>query len=112
MIAGHGGTTAVSDLPTSHGLAGTAGPQRRIKECGDPRARSWSHLSSHSHACIHVHRHSHFVSVVGQGYRLCASVENGLPLKYWPSSMRGLGTACWGRLVTTEYALRKLLTVV
>src|SRR5437588_6702855 len=38
MIVGRGGTTAVSDLPAGHGLAGTAGPQRTIKERGNPRA--------------------------------------------------------------------------
>jgi hypothetical protein len=38
MIVGRGGTTAVSDLPTSHGLARSAGSQRTIKECRDPRA--------------------------------------------------------------------------
>jgi transposase InsO family protein len=38
MIVGRGGTTAVSDLPAGHGLAGNAGPQRTIEECGDPRA--------------------------------------------------------------------------
>jgi hypothetical protein len=38
MIVGRGGTTAVSNLPTSHGLAGAAGPQRTIKERGNPRA--------------------------------------------------------------------------
>jgi hypothetical protein len=43
MIVGRGGTTAVSNLPTSHGLAGTAGPQRPIKERGNPRAAPRSH---------------------------------------------------------------------
>src|SRR2546423_14539862 len=38
MIVGRGGTTVVSDLPTSDGLAGNAGPQRPIEECGNPRA--------------------------------------------------------------------------
>src|SRR5437870_4756704 len=38
MIAGRGGTTTVSDLPTSHGLARSAGSQRTIKECRDSRA--------------------------------------------------------------------------
>jgi hypothetical protein len=38
MIVGRGGTTAVSDLPAAHGLAGTAGPQLTIEERGDPRA--------------------------------------------------------------------------
>jgi hypothetical protein len=37
MIVGRGGTTAVSHLPAGHGLAGTAGPQRTIKECRDSR---------------------------------------------------------------------------
>src|SRR2546421_1763839 len=40
MIAGRGGTTAVSDLPTSDGLAGTASSQRTIEERGNPRARA------------------------------------------------------------------------
>jgi predicted ATP-dependent endonuclease of OLD family len=38
MIVGRGGTTAVSDLPAGPGLAGTAGPQRTIKERRNPRA--------------------------------------------------------------------------
>jgi transposase len=38
MIVGRGGTTAVSDLPTSHGLARTAGPRRTIEKRGKPRA--------------------------------------------------------------------------
>jgi hypothetical protein len=38
MIVGRGGTTAISDLPTAHSLAGTAGSQRTLEECGDPRA--------------------------------------------------------------------------
>src|SRR4051794_3979667 len=38
MIVARGDTTAISDLPTGHGLAGTAGPQRTIKERGNPRA--------------------------------------------------------------------------
>src|SRR5437763_11799814 len=35
MIAGRGGTTAVSDLSTGPGLAGTAGPRRAIEERGN-----------------------------------------------------------------------------
>jgi hypothetical protein len=35
MIIGRGGTTAVSDRPTGHGLARTVGSQRTIEECGD-----------------------------------------------------------------------------
>jgi hypothetical protein len=31
IIVDRGGTTAISDLPAAHGLAGTAGPQRTIK---------------------------------------------------------------------------------
>jgi Integrase core domain len=38
MIVGRGGTTAVSNLPSAHGLAWTACPQRTIEERGDPRA--------------------------------------------------------------------------
>jgi hypothetical protein len=38
MIAGRGSTTAVSDVPTSDGLAGTAGSRRTIEERGNPRA--------------------------------------------------------------------------
>ena len=38
MIVGRGGTTAVPDLPPGPGLARSAGPQRTIEECGDPRA--------------------------------------------------------------------------
>ena len=38
MIVGRGGTTAVSDLLSGHGLAGTAGPQRTITKRGNPRA--------------------------------------------------------------------------
>jgi putative transposase len=38
MIVGRGGTTAISDLPAAHGLAGTSGPQRTIEKRGDPRA--------------------------------------------------------------------------
>jgi putative transposase len=38
MIVDRGGTTAVSDLSTAHSLAGTAGPQRTIKQRGNPRA--------------------------------------------------------------------------
>src|SRR5919206_3229145 len=38
MIVDRGGTTAVSDLPTAHSVAGTAGPQRTIKQRGNPRA--------------------------------------------------------------------------
>src|SRR2546421_4082258 len=38
MIAGRSDTTAVSDLPTSDGLAGTAGSQFTIKERRNPRA--------------------------------------------------------------------------
>jgi len=37
---GRGGTIVVSDLPAGHGLAGTAGPQWAIEECGDPCAAS------------------------------------------------------------------------
>ena len=35
MIVGRGGTTAVSDLPAGHGLAGTAGTQLTIEERGN-----------------------------------------------------------------------------
>src|SRR5947209_20580104 len=35
MIVGRGGTTAVSDLPAGHGLAGAAGPRCTLEECGD-----------------------------------------------------------------------------
>jgi hypothetical protein len=38
MIVGRDGTTAVFNLPTSHGLPRTAGPQHTIKKCRDPRA--------------------------------------------------------------------------
>ena len=38
MIVDRGGTTVVSDLLAGPGLAGTAGPQRTIKERRDPRA--------------------------------------------------------------------------
>ena len=38
MIVGCGSTTAVSDLPAGHGLAGTAGSQRTIEKRGNPRA--------------------------------------------------------------------------
>jgi transposase len=38
MIVGRGGTTAVSDLPAAHSLAGTAGSQRTIEKRRDPRA--------------------------------------------------------------------------
>jgi hypothetical protein len=43
MIVGRGGTTAVPDLPAGHGVAGTAGPQRTIKERGNPRTASRGH---------------------------------------------------------------------
>jgi hypothetical protein len=43
MIVGRGGTTALSDLPAAHGLAGTARPQRTIKERRDPRAAPRGH---------------------------------------------------------------------
>jgi hypothetical protein len=43
MIVGRGGTTAVSDLPAVHGLAGTAGPQRTIKQRRDPHAAPRGH---------------------------------------------------------------------
>jgi putative transposase len=42
MIVGRGGTTVVSDLPASPGVAGTAGSPRTIKERGNPRAASRS----------------------------------------------------------------------
>jgi Homeodomain-like domain len=35
MIVGRGGTTAVSDLPAAYRLAGTAGSQHTLEECGD-----------------------------------------------------------------------------
>ncbi len=47
MIARCGTATAVSDLPPTHCLAGTAGPQHQVEERGDPGVaargcRAWS----------------------------------------------------------------------
>src|SRR5918997_634214 len=43
MIVGRDGTTAVSDLPTGHGLAGTTRAQRTIQERGNPCAPARGH---------------------------------------------------------------------
>jgi hypothetical protein len=36
MIDGRGGMTALSHLPAARGMAGAAGPQLQVEECGDP----------------------------------------------------------------------------
>src|SRR5918997_1021334 len=43
MIVSRDGTTAVSDLPTGHGLAGTTRAQRTIQERGNPCAPARGH---------------------------------------------------------------------